>query len=256
MTSCDKSQIFEFLVTPDPPIGPFKTVKTQSRKSPGGRRTGGPENEKQRTMQPSDNASRQPTAGNSKDPSASVSGAEEIEGTERAGNVDKIRDILFGSQMRDYDRRFARFEERLLKESADLREDVKRRFESLESFIRAEIESLGERLQKEQQERTEAIKELTREQRESQRGWEKKTSQLEEQAAKTQRELRQQWLDESKRLGDQIEQKAKDGAAALDREISELSERSQDRFALADLLTELAMRLKNEFAIPDRPDRK
>ena len=29
------------------------------------------------------------------------------------GNVDKIRDILFGSQMRDYDRRFSTLEERL-----------------------------------------------------------------------------------------------------------------------------------------------
>ena len=33
------------------------------------------------------------------------------------GSVDKIRDILFGAQMRDYDRRFTRLEERLLKEA-------------------------------------------------------------------------------------------------------------------------------------------
>ena len=30
-----------------------------------------------------------------------------------SGNIDKVRDILFGGQMRDYDRRFARLEERL-----------------------------------------------------------------------------------------------------------------------------------------------
>ena len=29
------------------------------------------------------------------------------------GSVDKIRDILFGAQMREYDRRFARLEDRL-----------------------------------------------------------------------------------------------------------------------------------------------
>ncbi len=178
--------------------------------------------------------------------------AEDAEGADRAGNVDKIRDILFGSQMRDYDRRFARFEERLLKESADLREDLKRRVEALDSFVRAEFDTLSQRLKTEASERSEAFKELTREVRESQRGWEKKTSQLEEQLTKAQRELRQQLLDESKRLGEQIEHKAKDAAAALDREIRQLSDRSQDRFALADLLTELAMRLKNEFEIPDR----
>src|SRR5947209_6262346 len=39
-----------------------------------------------------------------------------------AGNVDKIRDILFGTQMRDYDSRFARLEETLVKENAEIRE--------------------------------------------------------------------------------------------------------------------------------------
>src|SRR6187551_111575 len=35
------------------------------------------------------------------------------------GNLDKVRDLLFGGQMRDYDRKFARLEERLVKETAD-----------------------------------------------------------------------------------------------------------------------------------------
>jgi uncharacterized phage infection (PIP) family protein YhgE len=184
-------------------------------------------------------------------PPKPVVAAEDSDG-ERAGNVDKIRDILFGSQMRDYDRRFARFEERLLKESSDLREDVKRRFESLETFVKSEIESLHERIQKEQTERIDALKEVARQAQESQRGWEKKTAQIEEQLGKAQRDLRQQLLDESKRLGELIEQKAKDAHTTLEREIQGLSNRTQDRFALADMLAELAMRLKDEFEIPDR----
>src|SRR5262245_36278718 len=35
-------------------------------------------------------------------------------------SLDKVRDILFGVQMRDYERRFARLEERLLKDTSDL----------------------------------------------------------------------------------------------------------------------------------------
>ena len=35
------------------------------------------------------------------------------------GNLDKVRDLLFGGQMRDYDRKFARLEERLVKETAE-----------------------------------------------------------------------------------------------------------------------------------------
>ena len=62
-------------------------------------------------------------------------------------NVDKIRDILFGSQMRDYDKRFVRLEERLAKASDALRDDLKKRFDSLESFVQQEVESLHQRLQ-------------------------------------------------------------------------------------------------------------
>src|SRR6202161_713816 len=63
-------------------------------------------------------------------------------------NVDKIRDILFGSQMRDYDKRFVRLEERLAKAADALRDDLKKRFDSLESFVQQEVESLHQRLKK------------------------------------------------------------------------------------------------------------
>jgi len=38
---------------------------------------------------------------------------------EESGKVDRIRDILFGSQMRDYDGRFQRLDERLASEAAE-----------------------------------------------------------------------------------------------------------------------------------------
>ena len=39
-------------------------------------------------------------------------------------DIDKVRDILFGNQMREVERRFARLEERLIKETIDLKEDL------------------------------------------------------------------------------------------------------------------------------------
>ncbi len=39
-------------------------------------------------------------------------------------NVDKIRDILFGSQMRDYEKRFVRLEDTVTKALETLREDM------------------------------------------------------------------------------------------------------------------------------------
>ncbi|MBK6304308.1 MAG: hypothetical protein IPF47_00805 [Gemmatimonadetes bacterium] len=69
------------------------------------------------------------------------------------GNVDKIRDILFGAQMRDYDRRFTTLEERLLRESGELRDDMHRRLTATEQFLRGELESLSASLSAEQRDR-------------------------------------------------------------------------------------------------------
>src|SRR5947209_14604531 len=73
-----------------------------------------------------------------------------------AGSLDKVRDMLFGSQARDYEKRFTRLEERLTKESTDLKNEVKRRFDMLENYIKKELETLSERIRSEQNERHDA----------------------------------------------------------------------------------------------------
>ena len=45
------------------------------------------------------------------------------------GNIDKIRDILFGSQSRDFERRFTRMEERMIKEISDMRDDTRKKLD-------------------------------------------------------------------------------------------------------------------------------
>lgn len=61
-----------------------------------------------------------------------------------SGNLDKVRDILFGSQMQEYEKRFNRLEERLSSECAILRDDTKKCLDSIETYIKQEIESLAE----------------------------------------------------------------------------------------------------------------
>jgi hypothetical protein len=166
------------------------------------------------------------------------------------GNLDKVRDILFGSQMRDYERRFIRLEEKLLKETADAREDARRRFDSLEGFIKQEIAALGDRLRAENQQRSQSAEDLTREMRDTARTLTQKINQLDDQAAQSNRELRQQLLDQSKSLADEIRQKYEELSASLSREARDLRNEKTDRAALANMFTELAMRLNNEFKLP------
>jgi DNA repair exonuclease SbcCD ATPase subunit len=173
-----------------------------------------------------------------------------------AGNdsLEKIREILFGEQVRETEKRFARQEERLLRESTDLREDVKKRFESLETYIKKEVESLMEQLKGERDERLESIKQLSGDLKDAVKSLEKKISQLEDQGTKNQRELRQQILDQSKSLSDEIRQKYEEISKAIGAEIQELRTDKLDRATLASFFKELAIRLTGEFKLPKPED--
>lgn len=173
-------------------------------------------------------------------------------GADSGANVDKIRDILFGSQMRDYEKKFTRFEERLLKETLELREEIKRRFASLETYIKNEVDALSSQQKAEKAERIEALKELAKELQDSTKAWEKKAGQIEDQATKAQRDLRQQILEESKRLAAEINEKHSEVSRRLDKEAADLRATLTDRLALADLFTEVGLRLQNEFKLPGK----
>jgi DNA repair exonuclease SbcCD ATPase subunit len=161
------------------------------------------------------------------------------------GNIDKIRAILFGNQMRDYDTRFSRLEDRLGKELSDLREDLRRRTESLESFIRLEVEALSSRLRNEYSERAESLKELGSSLDNLNKVFEKRTRQLDEELSKGQRELRQQILDQGKSLTDRLRGNHDEIMQLVERELAQLRSGKADRTALANLFTDLAIRLNN-----------
>jgi len=169
-------------------------------------------------------------------------------------SLEKVRDLLFGVHMRDNDRKFARLEERLAKETSDLRDDVKKRLAAIENLIRQEVESLSERLKTEQDERSTAAKDLGRELNESARTFERRASQLDDQIARGLRDVRQQLHDQQQGMSDELRTLADDFVARLSRESQELRGDKADRSALAALFTEMAMRLNDEFRLPGSED--
>jgi hypothetical protein len=179
---------------------------------------------------------------------APQSATEETAGTDQAesGNIDKIREIIFGGHMRDYDKRFTRLEARLVKEGADLRDDTKRRFEVLEMFIKREFEALAERLQTEQRHREESAQSLSRALTETGQALEAKLVQFDESSARGQRDLRTQILDQSRSLSEEIRQKHAEMSTALEREVADLNHEKPSRSHLASMFTELAARLNGD----------
>src|SRR6202453_5406821 len=72
---------------------------------------------------------------------AKVPNASNSKENAEGANVDKIRDILFGSQMRDYEKRFVRLEDTVTKAIDTLREDMTKRLDTLSNYIKEETDS-------------------------------------------------------------------------------------------------------------------
>jgi hypothetical protein len=162
------------------------------------------------------------------------------------GNVDKIRDILFGSQMREYEKRFIRLEDRMQKEVNGLKDDLRKGFESLEHYMKKEFELLNERQKKEQDDRSAAVQELSEDLKGTSLSMEKKVSLVEEQLNRNSRELREEMLNQYKTLSDEIRQKHETISGLLEREAHELQVDKVDRNNLSELFMEMAMRLGNK----------
>jgi hypothetical protein len=185
------------------------------------------------------------------DPAVSTADSTAPPAAAGAASLEKVRDILFGQQMREVDRRFARLEERIAKEGRDLKLEIKQRLDAFEQFVKGETESLSDRLGQEQAERTEGDAKQARELADASRAFERRTTTLDEQQSKNQREVRQHLLDQHQRLSDDLRLKVDEVLAALAREAHELRHDKTDRQALASLLKEMAMRLTDEFKLPD-----
>ena len=152
-------------------------------------------------------------------------------------NLEKIRDILVGSQMLEVEKRFARLEERLTKLSSDLRDDLNKSLASLETFVKKEIESLNHRFLTESNERRGAMNTLSLELKAlSDFSWQK-LNQLDE---------HRQLLDQSKAFSEEIRQKHHELTEVVERAVQDLHVNKTDRSSLAALFNEFANRLNTE----------
>jgi hypothetical protein len=169
-------------------------------------------------------------------------------GIDESAKVDRIRDILFGPLMREYDGRFQRLEDNLARE-AEIRSDTQKRLDALERFIKGEVDSLNSRAAAEHGERCNATDKLGRDLAYAARNLDTKVSNLSEQTAKNLGELRELLLQQYKILGGEIKDKYDQMKAGLDHETAQIRSGMIAREALAEMLNEVALRLKNEFRI-------
>lgn len=161
-------------------------------------------------------------------------------------NLDKIRDILFGAQVRDHERRFTKLEAQLLAEAAQLRNDLKERFAALEQYIRHEVESVTGQLKAEEQQRTDAVSHLTTELHTLAGALQQTASQLRTQSEQAHRELQDQLHHQATTLAGDFTQRHTVLSATLDEAVRQLSHQKTDRASLATLFQELSQRLSHD----------
>jgi hypothetical protein len=167
-----------------------------------------------------------------------------------SSNIDQLRDIIFGGQIREYERRFVRMEERIAKELADVREEVRHRCTALERYVGDEVESLTIDLRASQQSRTAEELRLSQSIVDAAKAAEERVAALSELVAKQHRELRAQLLEQTKTLTDDVHRRHADLLALVERDAAELRDGKADRTALSTLFMEVALRLRGESVVP------
>ena len=110
-------------------------------------------------------------------------------GPSEASGVDKMRELLFGNQMQDYDKRFSVLEDRFQQRLRDQESESSRSLTSLEATIKKQLESVAGQFREEKDLRSDADKELERNLREQTQTLEKRLAQVSDQLARQGREF-------------------------------------------------------------------
>jgi len=169
---------------------------------------------------------------------------------EMDGNVDKIRDILFGSQMRDYELRLDAMEKRITQSFERAARDIERRIERLDAYARREVDKLSEQIKTERKDRVAEGKKGASDLGELSEQVESWFAEADEQLASETKDLRTILHTQSEELNAQIREAHEQLQSALQKESAQLADIKLGREDMAALLTEVAMRLNNDFKLP------
>lgn len=183
-----------------------------------------------------------------KPPNKRSSNEETVEDIE--GNVDKIRQILFGGQMRDYEKRFDAMEKRLSQNIERLARDMDRRMERLDTFARREFDKLGDQIKAEKKDRVAESKKGSGELQSLIDQVESWFAEVDEQIAADAKNMRLELIDQSETLSAQIHENHEQITSALQKEADDLGSRKLAREDMAALLSEFSMRLSKDFKLP------
>jgi hypothetical protein len=165
-----------------------------------------------------------------------------------APGVDKIRELLFGNQMQDYDKRFSQIQDRFVQKIREMEAESARSLQTMEGSIKKQLESIAGQVRHEQDQRVDADKEMGRTLREQMDVLEKQLGKISDQLATLDREFTERMGHEIQGIRDEIRRRGDDTRATIEGMFAELSNVKTDRNLLAGLFVEVARCLNQDMS--------
>ena len=174
-------------------------------------------------------------------------------------SMNQVRDLLFGTQLKDIEARFQRQEARFQREVNDAKEALKARLDSLENFMRSETASLLHRVNTEASERDAALKAEQRERIEScntlagniaaaEQAFERRIAALSNTLDNTEQEIRKLVQTETNSLNNKIDEKYAAALQVISETASQIRHDMVYRSTLANMFTAMAVKLSNQWS--------
>ena len=171
---------------------------------------------------------------------------------EQPESLDKVRDILFGGQMRMVDARLRSLEERIVLEQTTLRNDLSRKIAELEDASKKEFAAHAERLSTERAKRADDLKALSAELKEALKNLERRHVKFEEATSLADAEVRDQLMKHSAAFSAELSRTSERLTTELDRAASSLRADKVDTTTLVATLNEMATRLTGGGRAPSK----
>lgn len=170
---------------------------------------------------------------------------------ERLGNIDQIRDIIFGAQLREYDNRFDKIDSDLSMMQQDMHARIEQVKTVLSTEMRAAVDSLEKKVKSltlnTQEESADLRQQIDRVNRKCSSTIEALDEAIDNQTSSIRDELsqtRERLSEETRTLKTQVFEE-------LDRRFSMLRDVKVSRDDMAEILFELGMRLKGTEFVPE-----
>ena len=174
-------------------------------------------------------------------------------------SMNQVRDLLFGTQLKDIETRFQRHEARFQREVNDAREALKTRLDSLENFMRSETAALAHRVNTETAERDAAMKAEQRERIEAfnklagniaaaEEVFERRIAALSNTLDNTGQEIRKLMQAETNSLNNKIDEKYTSALNVISETATHIRNDMIHRSTLSNMFTEMAVKLSNQWS--------